>query len=221
MGKDKHFLVCNNVIDREVGLAIPKNKVIAELGAGDGRIVERLLEKGAKEVWAIETDPIMLNVLNTKFKHKPVKIIDKDIREVVLDCDGVVGNIPYSISKDVFKHLTQQRFSYAVVIVQREFARKLLAKPSQPHYRAISVLVRNAFSITPITHVKPSCFQPPPKVVSTMLLLRRKAVLESNYITFVEELFTHKNKLNTLLGERPRRCSPQHIREVWENGVNH
>jgi 16S rRNA (adenine1518-N6/adenine1519-N6)-dimethyltransferase len=197
-------------------LATPKGKVIAELGAGDGRVVELLLKKGAKQVIAIEKDPLLAELLREKFKEK-VLVVEDDVLNVELNCDGVVGNIPYYISRPILKHLATQSFQYGVLILQKEMVDKLLAPPGKENYRAISVVMQAAFSMKKICKVGKGCFSPIPAVDSTMILIKRKKSLSTNIITFIENLFKTRNKrLKILNGKRPRHVSAEEIIKIAE-----
>ncbi len=212
----QHFLRSQRILEWETTLATPKGKVIAELGAGDGRVVELLLKKGAKQVIAIERDPLLAELLREKFKEKVV-VVEQDILEVGLDCDGVIGNIPYYISRPILKHLATQSFKYGVLILQKEMVDKLLAQPGQANYRAISVIMQGAFSMKKICKVGRGCFSPVPAVDSAMILIKRKRTLSYDFITFVENLFKTRNKrLKILNGKRPRHVSAGEIINIFE-----
>ncbi len=208
----QHFLRSPEILERETTLAVPKGKIIAELGAGDGRVVHLLLSKGAKKVLAIEKDPFFAALLRSRFPKEKVEVIEENILNVPLHCDGVVGNIPYYLSRPLLKHLTQQTFRYGVLILQKEMVDKILAQPGQSNYRAISVLMQCAFHIRRICKVGRGCFEPPPRVDSAMILIRRKRTLTPQFIKNVEVLFTQRNKKQaSLQNQRPRQMPAEEI----------
>jgi predicted RNA methylase len=92
-----------------VALLDVRGLVVLEPSAGDGAIVEELLAAGAREVVAVEIDPVMADKLRARFAGRPVRVICADFLTVELDVcefDAVAGNIPYDKGADT-QHLTR------------------------------------------------------------------------------------------------------------------
>jgi 16S rRNA (adenine1518-N6/adenine1519-N6)-dimethyltransferase len=104
-----------------------------------------------------------------------------------------VSNLPYSESRRAVEWLAQKKFSRAVVMVQTEFAEKLLSI-GKKEMRAISVIANHAFEIRKIMSVGKKNFSPPPKVDSVVLLLEQKRVLSAKTIESVNKLFSYRRK---------------------------
>jgi 16S rRNA (adenine1518-N6/adenine1519-N6)-dimethyltransferase len=94
------------------------------------------------------------------------------------DFDVFISNLPYSRSRDALEWLALQKFSRAILTVQKEFADKLQARPGDENYRSITVISQQCFAIKELFDVSKGSFDPPPGVESTVIKLipRRPAV---------------------------------------------
>ena len=189
----QHFLVSENVAKSIVSAAkLTKNDVVLEIGTGRGILVPLLCNK-AKKVISIEYDKQLYhdaalkfsNISNLTLKHgNGFKTNEK--------FSVFVSNLPYSQSRKAIEWLIQKNFSKAVIMVQEEFAKKLLN--NQKNHKAISILVNYATDIVPILNVKKTNFFPQPKVHSTVIKLTRKKSVSKNLIQTVHKLFSYKRK---------------------------
>ena len=189
----QHFLISQTVAKKIVEAArITKKDVVLEIGTGRGILVPLLCEK-AKQVISIEAD-------YTLYKNAKKSFSDIDNLELVHG-DGFktdekfsifVSNLPYSKSRDAIEWLIQKKFSRAIVMVQKEFYEKLVAKGK--NRKAISILVNHSAYIEKIINVNKTNFTPPPKVDSVVLKLTRKKTLSKELIKTVNKLFSYKRK---------------------------
>ena len=121
----------------------------------------------------------------------------------------VLGNIPYSMTSRILEFLLVQRrwVKRAVLMIQKEVADRLVAKPGTKVYSSISVMVQTAFEPKILFTVPPGRFYPQPKVTSAVVrLVPVTTVLvpkpkEEAVLRMVRKLFTHRRKtvLNALL----------------------
>ncbi len=168
----QHFLASENVAKSIVSAAkLTKNDIVLEIGTGRGILVPLLCNK-AKKVISIEYDKQLYedairnfaNISNLTLKHgNGFKTNEK--------FSVFVSNLPYSQSRKAIEWLIQKNYSKAVIMVQEDFAKKLL---NNENHKAISVLVNYATDIVPILNVKKTNFFPQPKVNSTVIKLTRK-----------------------------------------------
>jgi len=189
----QHFLISQTVAKKIVEAArITKKDVVLEIGTGRGILVPLLCEK-AKQVISIESDYAL-------YKNVKESFSDIDNLELVYG-DGFkssqkfsifVSNLPYSKSRDAMEWLIQKKFFRAVVMVQKEFYEKLVAKGK--NHKAISVLVNHSTEIEKIINVNKTNFNPPPKVDSVVLKLTRKKTLSKELIQTINKLFSYKRK---------------------------
>jgi 16S rRNA (adenine1518-N6/adenine1519-N6)-dimethyltransferase len=192
------FLEDRNILALEAKLAEPKGKIVLEIGPGDGRLTEAVLALDPKRIIAIEKDQRFANMLKDRFAHRPeVEILEADFLDAHLPlCDIVIGNIPYYISSDIVFKLAPLKFDHAVLMVQKEFAQKMAAKPGDRNYGRLSVTAQIAFDVKLERTVLRHLFRPMPKVDSAIIILsptgKRISQFEENVI---RSLFSHKNKL--------------------------
>ncbi len=190
----QHFLNSNSIAKSIVSEAkITKNDVIFELGTGLG-ILTPLLCKNAKQVISVDADEKLV---------KNAKSIFSDIDNLVLKSgDGFkkkdsfsifVSNLPYSKSKEAIEWLAQSSFSHGVIMVQKEFAEKLVAKSSKQR-KAISVIAQHVFEIETLSKVGKNNFSPPPKVDSVILKIIKKNTLKKEQIQTINKIFSYRRK---------------------------
>jgi len=189
----QHFLVSENVAKSIVSAAkLTKNDVVLEIGTGRGILVPLLCNK-AKKVISIEYDKLLYQDACMKFSNISNLTLKQGNGFKTNEKFSVfVSNLPYSQSRKAIEWLIQKKFSRAVVMVQEDFANKLLN--SQKSHKAISVLVNYATELTPILNVKNTNFFPQPKVNSTVIKLTRKKSVPKNLIQTVNKLFSYKRK---------------------------
>jgi 16S rRNA (adenine1518-N6/adenine1519-N6)-dimethyltransferase len=175
----QNFLVHERVIEsilRLLDLA-PLDQVL-EIGPGLGFLTRRLLERAAR-VWAVEIDDALVNRLRESgLADEPkLQLIHGDILVVPLDEIlpktklKLAGNLPYSISTPVLFKIfaSREHFSTLVVMVQKEVADRIAARPGTKDYGTLSVWSQVHGRVTEKVAVSPQAFFPRPKVRSTVL----------------------------------------------------
>lgn len=193
----QHFLKSYSLISKEVSLLSPVGKVVLEIGAGDGRVSEEILRRNPKKLILVEKDKSLISLLNEKFSgFENVEIIEEDFLKIEpLNIDCILGNIPYYISSKIIFKLNDFSFQRAVLMIQHEFALRMIAKPNSPHYGRLSLTSQYLYNITYVQKVPASFFIPRPKVDSALVLLEKKnKVMPSDLLSLITYLFQHKNK---------------------------
>ncbi|KAL1129367.1 hypothetical protein AAG570_013894 [Ranatra chinensis] len=170
----KNPMVITGIVDKS---AILPTDTVLEIGPGTGNLTARLLEK-AKRVVACEVDTRLVAELHKRFQNTPFKpkleIIVGDVLKTELPFFNVcVANIPYKISSPlVFKLLLHRPFfRCAVLMFQREFAHRLVAKPGDSLYCRLSVNTQLLARVDLLMKVGRNNFRPPPKVESNVVRL--------------------------------------------------
>ncbi|HDJ99682.1 MAG TPA: methyltransferase domain-containing protein, partial [Firmicutes bacterium] len=139
----QHLLIDRKIAEREVNYAsISKEDVILEVGPGKG-ILTLILAERAKEVVAVEVDHRFVNFLKGIIPDN-VRIIHGDILKIDLESinfNKVVANLPFSISSPFTFRLLDSSFSKAILIYQKHFAKRMVAKPGSKEYSRLSVAV--------------------------------------------------------------------------------
>lgn len=192
----QHFLKSQNIAEKITQSAqITSKDVVLEIGTGQGILISLLCER-AKSVISIEADESLYSEAILKFSKIPnLELMYGDGFETESDFSIFVSNLPYSESKRAIEWLAQKKFRLAVIMVQKEFADKLVAKGKE--MRAISVVANHSFEIEKILKVGKDNFSPPPKVDSVVLKLTPKKQISKELIDSIEKLFSQRRKTIT------------------------
>jgi 16S rRNA (adenine1518-N6/adenine1519-N6)-dimethyltransferase len=192
----QHFLKSQNIARKiiEAAQITPKDTVL-EIGTGHG-ILTTLLCENARSVISIEADESLYSDAILKFSKIPnLEIMYGDGFDSDVDFTIFVSNLPYSESKRAIEWLAQKKFKSAVIMVQQEFADKLVSSGRDIH--AISVVSHHCFDVEKIIKVGKNNFLPPPKVDSIVLKLVPKKQITQDLVDSVEKLFSHRRKTIT------------------------
>ncbi|XP_041359884.1 probable dimethyladenosine transferase [Gigantopelta aegis] len=168
----KNPLVVASMIEKS---ALRPTDVVLEVGPGTGNMTVKLLEK-VKKVVACEIDPRLVAELQKRVIGTPVasklQVMVGDVLKTDLPFfDICVANLPYQISSPfVFKLLLHRPFfRCAVLMFQREFAQRLVAKPGDKLYCRLSVNTQLLARVDHLMKVGKNNFRPPPKVESSVV----------------------------------------------------
>lgn len=194
----QHRLIDKKVLSRIISESgISTRETVCEVGAGSGVLTEELC-KVARSVISFEVDPTQFRETSQAVgpKYSNLNLINQDaFRTPPPAFDVFVSNLPYSRSRDAIEWLAQARdCTRAIVMLQDEFAEKLLAEPGSGSYRSVSVISRYCFSLERLFGVPRAAFKPEPKVRSVVLRLTRHGVLSEEMVSAINRLFSFKNK---------------------------
>lgn len=205
--RGQHFLENPNIIRAIVDKSVVRpTDVIMEIGPGNGNMTQLLLEQSSK-VYAFEIDTRMISELLKRFPQagplgRKLNIVQGDaMKQKWPFFDMMVANLPYQISSPVvFKLLTHTpAFRCAVLMVQREFAMRLVAQPGTDMYCRLSANVQLLAKCEHLMKVSKSNFRPPPKVESSIVRIEpRNPRPNVNYIEWdglLRLCFSRKNKM--------------------------
>ena len=210
-GLGQNFLTSRNVLEEIVDAAEIDSGII-EVGPGFGVLTSELAKHSDKVV-TIEIDERLLDVLEyTLADYENVKIVNADILKLDLhkliqeEFDGeqvsIAANLPYYITTPIITKLLEEKLPLKniVVMVQKEVALRMAAKPSSKDYGAITVLCQYYTEPSVVTNVPASLFVPPPKVDSAVLKLklREKPAVqvqdEKMFFRVVKAAFSQRRK---------------------------
>jgi len=188
----QHFLKSNTIANQIVSEAkITKNDVVLEIGTGHGILLPYICKK-ANKVISIEIDKNLHNSAKSKFHDEKNLILEYgDGFKSNHNFTIFISNLPYSKSRKSIEWLLQKNFSRAVIMVQKEFADKLL---SSKEHTAISILTNYGFKSKIMMNVKKSNFYPIPKVDSVVLFLTQKKIVPKTVILTVNRMFSYRRK---------------------------
>ena len=190
----QHFLISNLIAKSIVSEAkITKNDVVFELGTGLGILTPLLCDK-ANKVISVDVDEQLIEHAKSIFSNIDNLILKLGDGFKTMDSFSIfVSNLPYSKSKEAIEWLAKSSFSHGVIMVQKEFAEKLLAKSSKKR-KAISVIADHAFEIKIISNVDKNNFSPPPKVDSMILQIIKKNTVKKDLIQTINKIFSYRRK---------------------------
>ena len=190
----QHFLISNSIGKSIVDFArLTKDDVVLEVGTGRGILIPYLCEK-AKKVISVEKDSNLYLEAKEKFSKIPNLVLERcDAFNMNFDFTVFVSNLPYSESRNAIEWLVQRKFSHAIMMVQKEFAQKLLTKEG-PARRAVGVLANYCMKIDKLLEISKSNFSPSPKIDSVVIRLDQKRQVTKEMIRTVNNLFSFKRK---------------------------
>ncbi|HKV94031.1 MAG TPA: 16S rRNA (adenine(1518)-N(6)/adenine(1519)-N(6))-dimethyltransferase RsmA [Candidatus Angelobacter sp.] len=211
--------------------------VAVEIGPGTGALTQ-ILARRAGRLIAIELDRLLATQLRFSYSRQPhVEIIEADVlkldfRTVLNRTIGplndlrplkpsrarVVGNLPYYITSDILLRLFEfhDQFDVIVIMVQREVADRIAAKPGSRDYGLLSATAQLYTSVENLFTLPPGAFEPPPKVHSSVLRLTvapRFAELQvkpAEFIDFLKTAFAMKRK--TLMNNLREKYGEEKVR---------
>jgi len=190
----QHFLTSSSIAKFIVSESkITKNDLVYEVGTGKGILVPFLC-KCAKHVTTTEIDKKLYdNAIRNFSKLSNLIIKNADGFKNEPEFDIFVSNLPYSKSRVAIQWLLQKKFSRAMIMVQRDFAEKLLANSTKERH-AISVLSQYGFDMKIVKKIKNTNFSPIPKVDSVILQITQNHMVTKELIETINKLFSYRRK---------------------------
>jgi 16S rRNA (adenine1518-N6/adenine1519-N6)-dimethyltransferase len=177
----QHFLKDESVIE-DIYRALCSNSFerLLEVGPGGGALTRHLLTIPNIDFKAVEIDEEKIAFLQKTFKSIEGKIISASILDIESPYEQpftVIGNFPYNISSQIlFKMLDwRDRVPVVVGMFQKEVAERVASAPCSKDYGVLSILIQAFYEVEYLFDVKPECFNPPPKVMSGVIQLTRRA----------------------------------------------
>ncbi|MBK9109598.1 MAG: ribosomal RNA small subunit methyltransferase A [Saprospiraceae bacterium] len=196
----QHFLKDQNVLEKMVEiLKVWDTPNLIEIGPGTGALTKRLLVLG-KNLRCIEADRDMQAYLMTHHilnEEQLVKadVLDINLKELFPDQDFILcGNFPYNISSQILIQtlFNADRIPHMIGMFQKEVAMRIIAKPGTKDYSSISVLNQLLYDPVKCFDIPPGAFQPPPKVMSSVVHLRRKEpLMDLQLFKNIQKLIRH------------------------------
>ena len=189
--KPRKTLGQNFLIDTNISRKITKlvqgqlADPIIEIGPGTGSLTNELLKDNYR-IKAVEVDKQLTHLLRERFGDVPnIEIINEDAMSFdYSQLTGpwwiMVGNLPYNIgTRLLIKLITEvPQIHRYVIMLQDEVAERIVAKPNTKHYGSISVLF-SLFTDSKLQfNVSKNCFEPKPKILSTVLTIQRETLLD-------------------------------------------
>ncbi|MFC4777174.1 16S rRNA (adenine(1518)-N(6)/adenine(1519)-N(6))-dimethyltransferase RsmA [Paenibacillus sp. GCM10023252] len=225
----QNFLIDQNILHNIVAAAeLDKSKGALEIGPGIGALTQQLAEE-AGTVTAVEIDQRLIPILRDVLAEQPhVEVIHGDVLKLDLkqlfqeqfskvERVSVVANLPYYVTTPILMKLLEERLPLEniVVMIQKEVAQRMAAKPGGKEYGSLSVAVQYYCEPKLVCIVPHTVFIPQPNVDSAVikLTLRDTPAVEvpdeDHYFRIVQGSFTQRrktlaNNLTSLVGKENR-----------------
>ena len=179
----QNFLINKNILEEIVNVTDIQDKTVLEIGPGTGNLTSYILKKNPKQIFVIEKDNDLANILQNKFNNK-ITIINDDVLKIdettlFKDKVTVFGNLPYNISTEILsKWIINLKnnfwFDCMILMFQKEVADRIIAKLNTSNYGRLSIISNWKLNIQKICDIKPEAFSPKPKIESSLLLFYPK-----------------------------------------------
>jgi 16S rRNA (adenine1518-N6/adenine1519-N6)-dimethyltransferase len=176
----QHFLKDQTVIDKIIA-ALKQDEFtrLLEVGPGGGALTKHLIQIPAIEFKAVELDLEKVTYLSNTYPTIKDKIIHNSFLDIEKPFDEpftVIGNFPYNISTQILFKILEWKDEVPVVIgmFQKEVAQRAASKEGSKVYGVLSVLMQAYYDIEYLFDVSNQSFNPPPKVESGVIRLKRR-----------------------------------------------
>ncbi|MBN2517593.1 MAG: ribosomal RNA small subunit methyltransferase A [Candidatus Altiarchaeota archaeon] len=227
---DQHFMVDEDALRKICGYAkLEGGDTVLEVGAGQGALTVELSKRA--KVIAVEKGGDLSRFLRKRFAGANVQVVEGDVLKIDLPkFNKFVSNIPYSISKKILLKLIQEDFEVAVLVVQKEVAEKIVAKPGNKRYGVLAVAIQSQAKVEMLDVLPRNVFKPQPRVTSSIVRITRfKEPVEKGFLDFITGIFQQRNKLirkavdfevgGKYSGRRVSTLSPDELSEIYsKNG---
>lgn len=198
----QNFLIDPNIVQKIIKAAkIQPKDVVLEIGPGPGALTSALLDAGA-EVHAIEKDSRFAKALSRlQTPDQRLKVYLADALEYPLDeipAKKVVANLPFHITTPLLEKLFMHRFSSLTLMLQKEFAHRLLAKCGTKDFSSFTLFAQFHATIKGSFSVSSSCFYPKPNVDSMIVSLASQPQPFDSpkpFFDFVRRAFQQRRKM--------------------------
>ncbi len=205
----QNFLVDPRLADR-IANAVPARSWVLEIGGGTGTLTQALA-KTSRGLTVLEIDRDLAAILQERFGGcHDVRIVTADVLAFDLGAEldsrppprAICGNLPYYITTPILERLFEAigLWECAVVMVQREYARRMVARPGTQAYGSLSLYAAYFADVEKLFDVGASGFYPAPDVASSVLRLtpkphRARGLREERALLWlVRAAFRHRRK---------------------------
>jgi 16S rRNA (adenine1518-N6/adenine1519-N6)-dimethyltransferase len=198
----QHYLVDSEIIRKVVAEAqIKPTDRVLEIGTGRGALTRELVGLGASfEGYEIDRENFSATakaVEGTKARTHLADAFNENPK-----FDVLVSSLPYSKSSTFIEWLAGTNFRRAVVVLQDDFVRKIVAPPGDRNYRGISALAQISFEMQVVGRVGRRSFAPPPKVNSAIVSFTPKTSVSRAEASNISRLFSlRRRQVDSALAE--------------------
>lgn len=178
----QHFLKDQNIARKITDSLLPLTREVLEIGPGMGVLTRHLFNNPDFSVRAIDIDRESIEYLHQELPDHREQIVYGDFLKTDIGTYynapfSVIGNLPYNISSQIFFKIIERRdiVTQVVCMIQKEVADRITAPHGNKTYGILSVLLQAFYDIEYLFTVSEKVFDPPPKVKSAVIRLKRNA----------------------------------------------
>ena len=221
----QNFIEDENLLEQLAELSlVTEEDCVLEVGPGFGALTKPLARR-AKQIVSLEIDPTLLPILNVTLEHfDNARVIQGDVMKINLselvaesfpaDCSlRIAANLPYYITTDVLMKFLRElpQAKSIAVMLQKEVGDKLLCRPGDDGYGPLTIMCQYFCEVRRALDVPAVCFNPPPKVDSSFMVLERyvqkpcEPANEALFLKLVKGAFVMRRKtlVNNLIASFP------------------
>ena len=198
----QHYLVDREAVRRIVeAAAIGPHERVLEIGTGRGELTRELAGlSGEFEGYEIDRDNYDATLMAVPEAKGKIRL--GDVFEHRPRFDVLVASLPYSRSSAFIEWLGQLHYGRAVVVLQEDFVKKVLAEPGTRDYRGVSALAQMSSETRVLFRLGRGSFSPPPKVSSLVVMMMPRTRLSATEISNVKLLFSlRRRKVSSVLAK--------------------
>lgn len=205
----QHFLKDQGLAKQITELLIPVQETnnLLEIGPGTGVLTQYLVINPDWNLKVIEIDREAINHLKANLPLVKERIIEGDFLQWKMDefftgkGFSIIGNFPYNISSQILFKILENRslIPQMVGMFQKEVARRVCSPPKKKDYGILSVFIQAFYETEYLLTVDEHVFNPPPKVKSGVIRLKRKndfvlGADEKQFFKVVKTAFNQRRK---------------------------
>lgn len=213
MVRAKKFLGQHFLKDQNIALRIVESLILTgdknftlEIGPGMGVLTRLMMNNPKLDLHLVEIDRESVAYLKEHYPGLTERIhegdfLKMDLHQLTSDDIHIIGNFPYNISSQIFFRVLENRdqVKQVVCMLQKEVADRIAEKEGSKTYGILSVLLQAYYDIEYLFKVPPGVFNPPPKVMSAVIRLKRngRKKLDCNEVLFqkvVKQGFQNRRK---------------------------
>ena len=198
----QHYLVDLDVVRRIVSVAgVRSNEVVLEIGTGKGVLTKELMRVCGR-LEGYEVDPANLEETREVAGAGNVNLHLADAFESKPYFDVLISSLPYSRSADFVDWISQVKYDRAVVLLQEDFAKKIVSPAGDRNYRAVSAIAQMSSNIGLGEKVGRESFSPQPKVSSRIVTFAPRIRLRKPQLILIKRLFAlRRRRLSSALAD--------------------
>ncbi len=249
----QNFLKDESILNKIIEAMPNSTNHVIEIGPGLGDLTQKMLKY--KDVTAYEIDTDLLSILRTKFASKieegTFNLIHTDVLDIWKQNStlysskyDLIANLPYYIATNIIlQAIEDDNCEHIIVMIQKEVAQKFAASEGEKEFSSLGVIAKLCSKETKVLFdVAPTCFEPAPKVVSSVLYIKKDSSvkLDKEFKSFLKVAFSQPRKklsknlsssidksfleliykeLNINETVRPHEVSPSLYRQMYEKVI--